>query len=164
MDKTWISCVVAMVTRIKYFETSPSSYIVMTPNFYSMILKIIFRYIKCLWIIKFCRAEVHFNFFFMSKLSYFPLLSMLKMSKENITFETNPNLPQSWWLDVLLHVFAVDIVLLDTMLQWFNPNCAHPTSLIRVFAASMKNTGSLATCNHWLWSDWADAQADVRLR
>ena len=33
MGKTWISSMVAMVTRIKYLETSRSSYIVITPNF-----------------------------------------------------------------------------------------------------------------------------------
>ena len=39
---------VAIVTRIKYFETSPSQYIVMTPKFYFLTLKIMFRYIKYL--------------------------------------------------------------------------------------------------------------------
>ena len=65
---------VAMVTRIKYFETSPISYIVMTPYFYFTILKIMCGYTKYLWIIKFSRAEVRFIFIFKSKLSYFPLL------------------------------------------------------------------------------------------
>ena len=39
-------CMFAMVTRIKYFETSPLSYIVMTPYFYVMILKIMRSYTK----------------------------------------------------------------------------------------------------------------------
>ena len=42
------SCMVAVVTRIKYFETSPLSYIVMTPYFYFMILKIRCSYTKYL--------------------------------------------------------------------------------------------------------------------
>ena len=37
---------VAMVTRIKYFETSPLSCILMTPYFYFMILKTVFSYAK----------------------------------------------------------------------------------------------------------------------
>ena len=36
---TGISCIIAMVTRIKYFETSPLSYIVMNPCFYFMIFE-----------------------------------------------------------------------------------------------------------------------------
>ena len=32
MGKTWISSMIAIVTRLKYLETSPSSYIVITPN------------------------------------------------------------------------------------------------------------------------------------
>ena len=107
-----------MLTRIKYFNISPSSYtcIVMTPYFYFMILKFICRYTKYLWIIKLSRTEVHFIFDFMSKLSYLPLLSMLKNSKNGVTFETTLSCPQLRWLGVLLAWF-VDTTLLDTLLQ-----------------------------------------------
>ena len=44
IGKTWISCMVAMITRIKYFATSPLSYTVMTPYFYFMILKTMCSY------------------------------------------------------------------------------------------------------------------------
>ena len=49
--KSLISCMVAMVTRIKFFKTSPLSYIVATPYFYFMILKIMSSYTKHPWII-----------------------------------------------------------------------------------------------------------------
>ena len=80
IGKTWIACMVAMVIRIKFFETSPLSYFMMTPYFYFTILKSMYSYTKYLWIVKFSRAEV-ILFIFVSKLSYFPLLSMLKISK-----------------------------------------------------------------------------------
>ena len=43
----------------------------------------------------------------------------------------------------------------------------HPPSLIRVFSVSMKKTGVLSyplSARRRLWSDWADAQADLSLR
>ena len=46
------------------------------------------RYTKCLRIIKFSRADIHFIFIFMSRLSYYPLLSMSKLGRNGITFET----------------------------------------------------------------------------
>ena len=55
-----------------------------------------------LWIIKFSRTEIHFIFVFMSNWSYFPLLSMLKISKNSVTFETTLSCPQSGWLDVFI--------------------------------------------------------------
>ena len=92
-----ISCMVAMVTRIKYFEMTMLSYIVMSPYFNFMIFKImvatpnIFESLNSLG-----QNFVLFSFFiFTSKLSYFPLLSMLKISKNDVTFETTPSLPQS---------------------------------------------------------------------
>ena len=78
------------------------SYIVMTLYLYFMILKIMCSYTIYLWIIKFSRAEVHFIFIFMSKLSYFPLLSMLKISKNDVTFEMTLSRPQSWWIHVFI--------------------------------------------------------------
>ena len=42
----------------------------------------------------------------------------------------------------------------------------HPPSLIRVFAVRMKKAWVLSyplSAQRWLWSDWADAQADLRL-
>ena len=56
---------VAMVTRIKYFETFPSSYIEVTPYFYFLILKRSWVDTPSL-IIKSSRAEVNFTFIFMS--------------------------------------------------------------------------------------------------
>ena len=54
----------AMVTRIKHFETVPLhvSYIVLTPNFSYIILRIMYSYIKYLQVNKFSRADV-LNFF-----------------------------------------------------------------------------------------------------
>ena len=97
-----------MLTRIKYFKIFPSSYtyIVMTQYFYLMILKFICRYTKYLWIIKLSRTEVHFIFVFMSKLSYLPLLSMLKNSKNGVTFETTLSCPQSRWLGVFISLIC----------------------------------------------------------
>ena len=97
-----------MLTRIKYFKIFPSSYtcIVMIPYFYFMILKFICRYTKYLWIIKLSRTEVHFIFVFMSKLSYLPLLSMLKNSKNVVTFETTLICPQSRWLGVFISLIC----------------------------------------------------------
>ena len=43
----------------------------------------------------------------------------------------------------------------------------HPPSLIRVFAVRMKKTWALSyplSAKRRLWSDWADAQADLSLR
>ena len=43
----------------------------------------------------------------------------------------------------------------------------HPTSLIRVFAVCMKKAWALSyplSTQRRLWSDWADAQADLSLR
>ena len=68
------------------------------------------RYTKYLWIIKLSRTEVHFIFVFMSKLSYFPLHSMLKNSKNGVTFETTLSCPQSWcfyWLDVYIRLYLI---------------------------------------------------------
>ena len=97
-----------MLIRIKYFKIFPSSYtgIVMTPYFYFMNLKFICRYTKYLWIIKLSRTEVHFIFIFMSKLSYLPLLSMLKNSKNGVTFETTLSCPQSRWLGVFISLIC----------------------------------------------------------
>ena len=42
----------------------------------------------------------------------------------------------------------------------------HPPSLIRVFAVRMKKAWALSytlSTHPWLWSDWADAQADLSL-
>ena len=107
-----------MLTRIKYFKIFPSSYtcIVMTPYFYFMILKFICRYTKYLWIIKLSRTEVHFIFVLMSKLSYLPLLSMLKNGKNDVTFETTSVVPNQGDMVFLLAWF-VDTTLLDTLLQ-----------------------------------------------
>ena len=97
-----------MLTRIKYFKIFPSSYtgIVMIPYFYFMILKFICRYPKYLWIIKLSRTEVHFIFVFMSKLSYLPLLSIEKNSKNGVTFETTISCPQSRWLGVFISLIC----------------------------------------------------------
>ena len=102
IGKTWISCMVAMVTRIKYFETPTLSYIEVTPYFYFMILKIICSYTKRLWIIKFFRTEDQFNFIFISKFSYFQLISMFKKSKNDVSFETTLSLPQWWCYNVIV--------------------------------------------------------------
>ena len=43
----------------------------------------------------------------------------------------------------------------------------HPPSLIRVFAVHMKKAWVLSyplSAQQWLWSDWADAQADLSIR
>ena len=54
------------------------------------------RYTKCLRIIKFSRADIHFIFIFMSRLSYYPLLSVPKLCKNGITFETT-SVMMTWW-------------------------------------------------------------------
>ena len=97
-----------MLTRIKYFRIFPSSYtcIVMIPYFYFMILKFVCRYTKYLWIIKLSRTEVHFIFVFMSKLSYLSSLSMLKNSKNGVTFETTLSCPQSRSLGVFISLIC----------------------------------------------------------
>ena len=97
-----------MLTRIKYFKIFLSSYtgFVMTPYFYFMHLKSICRYTKYLWIIKLSRTEVHFIFVFMSKLSYLPLLSILKNSKNGVTFETTLRCPQLRWPGVFISLIC----------------------------------------------------------
>ena len=62
------------------------------------------------------RTEVHFIFVFMSKLSYLPLLSMLKNSKNGVTLRRPSIVPSQGDLVFLLASF-VDTTLLGTVFQ-----------------------------------------------
>ena len=82
---------------------------------------------------------------------------------------------KTWLLEMILRIIAIRT---EWAASWQNQqnDCApsedsdqpgHPPSLIRVFAVRMKKTRVLSyplSAQRRLWSDWADAQADLRPR
>ena len=68
------------------------------------------------------------------------------------------------WENIRLYMCAVLWGISRLMTK---PTKWHPPSLIKVFAVRMKNAWVLSyllSAQRWLWSDWADAQADLSLR
>ena len=90
--------------------------------------------------------------------------------------------PQSaksfWKMHVTYILLSYDLAVIKWAASWQNQSngCApsedsdqpgHPPSLIRVFAVRMKKAWVLShplSAQQRLWSDWADAQADLSLR
>ena len=86
-----------------------------------------------------------------------------------------------WWCQKYCHKLRVSLILHQARLIWAaswqnqRNDCepsedsdqpGHPPSLIRVFAVRMKKTWVLSyplSAQRRLWSDWADAQADLSL-
>ena len=75
-------------------------------------------------------------------------------------------------------VMILELLICNWAASWQNQQCGcapsedldqpgHPPSLIRVFAVRMKKAWVLSypfSAQRRLWSDWADAQADLSLR